>query len=270
MPDSPLGWDEALPANAGVVALGPIQVRETKLQFSSRMEKEHAVIAASGVGGEHKAGSAFAFYQDETPVLRPDEVTNLDVNDNGRLWINSTNNLLYFWATTIPVRVRTDTYAKLTYTNAATNKQDGGAAVATTWTIRPLNTSDLIEYTVVTLNATTYKFTLAAGTYRVRIRGAFCAVDGCRNRLYNYTTAAVVLKGDVGWSSSTISNNGNVAFANVWSEVVGQFVLSDSSELGVQYWVETAKSAGGLGWGGDTVDGYNTFLTVEIWKVADA
>jgi hypothetical protein len=270
MPDSPLGWDEALPADAGLVSLGPIQVRETKLQFSSRMEKEHAVIAASGVGGEHKAGSAFAFYQDETPVLRPDEVTNLDVNDNGRLWINSTNNLLYFWATTIPVRVRTDTYAKLTYTNVVTNPQSGGAAVATTWTIRPLNTEDSDEYDIVTLAAN--KFTLAAGTYRIRIRGAFSSVDGCQNRLYNYTGAAAVLNGDVAYSSSTITNNGNAAFGNVYSEIVGQFTLTIESELGVEYWAETAKggaNGGGLGWGGNTT-GYNIFLTVEIQKVADA
>jgi hypothetical protein len=47
--------------------------------------------------GHHKMGSAVVYYQATAPTLRPDNVTPLDVNDNGRLWIRTTDFRLYVY-----------------------------------------------------------------------------------------------------------------------------------------------------------------------------
>lgn len=58
------------------------------------MSKEHVTLAATSAGGEHKQGSAVAWAQTTAPTTRPDGSTDLAAADLGRIWLDTTNNVL--------------------------------------------------------------------------------------------------------------------------------------------------------------------------------
>ena len=90
--DSPTGIDD--------------EVRALKDSISVRMSNEHETFEtdnSSGAEGDdfvHKAGSAKVYYQAAAPTLRPDGVTALDAEDNGREWVDSDTNKKYVWVAT--------------------------------------------------------------------------------------------------------------------------------------------------------------------------
>lgn len=85
-------WDIASPVGATeAVGAGANEIRVLREGVGTRMSKEHVTLAASGVGGEHKLGSAIAYigdYSSAYPVNRPDGET-LTAADLGRLAYNT-------------------------------------------------------------------------------------------------------------------------------------------------------------------------------------
>jgi hypothetical protein len=71
-----------------------MEIRDLRTGVGIRMNKEHATLATASAGGEHKEGSAKAYYESSEPTQRPDGVTNLDSNDAGRIWIDSDDDSL--------------------------------------------------------------------------------------------------------------------------------------------------------------------------------
>ena len=102
MPNSADGttWTESQPANTDARNLGAQEIRGLRTGLRTRLEKEHVLPAASNVGGEHIAGSAVAYRQDDPPTNRPDPITSTSLTsaDNGRLWVDSNDsNRLYVY-----------------------------------------------------------------------------------------------------------------------------------------------------------------------------
>lgn len=90
-------WSETVPANTEYVKDGALEVREVKKALRIRLEKEHVALGDSSAGGEHKAGSAVAYYQSSAPTNRPDAATALTAADNGRLFVDSDDKKLYVY-----------------------------------------------------------------------------------------------------------------------------------------------------------------------------
>jgi hypothetical protein len=110
-------WDEAAPSEAADDALnGADEIMYLRQALRLRLDKEHKACAAYSTpttgGGEHKAGSAISYSgaygllnDTSLPEHRPDGVTDLTVDDNGRLALNTTSNLLlmYVYPKWVPV-----------------------------------------------------------------------------------------------------------------------------------------------------------------------
>lgn len=94
---SAITWNESYedePASSDSPSEGDDKIRELREAIRERFAKEHKMNLASGtVGpdGYHKNGATLPYFQASEPTTRPDGVTALDENDNGRRWIKSTN-----------------------------------------------------------------------------------------------------------------------------------------------------------------------------------
>lgn len=85
---------EQTPAGSESPSLGDDRFRELKTATRERLEKEHVQILSSGLAGEdgwHRGGSAKVYFQSGAPTTRPDGSTALTAEDNGRVWISSTD-----------------------------------------------------------------------------------------------------------------------------------------------------------------------------------
>jgi len=90
-------WDESSPAITDARRAGAAEITALRKAVRQRMSKEHDTLAASSVGGEHKEGSAKVYAQAAAPTKRPDGTTDLDSDDQGRLWLDTDNGVLKYW-----------------------------------------------------------------------------------------------------------------------------------------------------------------------------
>ncbi len=153
-----IGWDVTAPANADVLSLGALEIRDLRIGVGNREAMEHVKDASAKAGGEHLSGSAKAFYQSAAPSERPDGVNNpwgdgatslVSTGDDGRLWVDSDNKVLYVWygnafglvqviagniaadaVTTVKILDNNVTLAKIADLSAQGNLIRGGAAGA--------------------------------------------------------------------------------------------------------------------------------------------
>ncbi len=89
-------WDVAVPPNTELVSDLPAEHRQMKTNTKAVMEKEHAALGTGNTGGEHKQGSAVMWHLPTAsiPALQPDG-TALASTDNGRLWHDTTTDIVY-------------------------------------------------------------------------------------------------------------------------------------------------------------------------------
>ena len=97
-------WDNAYavaPANNRLASLGAEDIREFKATVHERMIHEHVMnldVGTNTTDGWHRSGSAKVYVGTNAPTTRPDGTTALSTNDNGRLWYDTTDNLLRRYA----------------------------------------------------------------------------------------------------------------------------------------------------------------------------
>ncbi len=94
-----LAWDASVPVAADLRSNGHVEIKSLRVGLALRLDKEHHTLATYTTsitgGGEHKAGSAMAYYQDDDPTTRPNgadlgSATPVDANsDNGRLFVDT-------------------------------------------------------------------------------------------------------------------------------------------------------------------------------------
>lgn len=93
-----LSWNVDTPVGASPRKDGAAEILGLRKGMELRYEKEHVLLAAVGSGpdlatggGEHKKGSAMAYFEDGAPSLtRPDGATTLTSADSGRLAVDTT------------------------------------------------------------------------------------------------------------------------------------------------------------------------------------
>ena len=93
-------WDESSPVITEPRRDGALEINTLREGVGDRIAKEHVHPAAADVGGEHLEGSARAYNQDDEPTKRPDGTTNLNIDDDGRLWADlddATDRKLFIW-----------------------------------------------------------------------------------------------------------------------------------------------------------------------------
>jgi hypothetical protein len=106
---------EGVPAGGESLGLGDDRIRNVVKATRERLEHEHIKDMTTGTpaqDGWHRQGSAKCYFQTDPPETRPDGVTALTVEDNGREWIHSGN------------------YREYVYHHAA------GSTPATRWVVR--------------------------------------------------------------------------------------------------------------------------------------
>ena len=133
-------WDlayEAIPAGTDSPTAGDDNMRDMKLEERQRLDQEHVWLNTASTGETvHREGSARVYFDNTEPTLRPDGVTSLDVNDDGRIWIDSNNsNLLTVYDGTAGafenINVATATLATTATTATHVADQGGGNALLT-------------------------------------------------------------------------------------------------------------------------------------------
>jgi hypothetical protein len=91
---------EATPAGSDNPAQGDDAIRDSKVAIRERFAKEHVMNLSSGLlseDGWHRQGSAVVFFQVAAPTTRPDGITALTADDNGRLWVDPTDYAIYVY-----------------------------------------------------------------------------------------------------------------------------------------------------------------------------
>lgn len=109
MPNTtPDDWDITSPADDEPLRDGAREVRVLREGLGDRLDREHEELATAGAGGEHKAGSAKAYFDDADPTNRPDAATPLDADDAGRLFVNTLDgaNQIQVWDGTAWIDVK--------------------------------------------------------------------------------------------------------------------------------------------------------------------
>ena len=93
--DKPQGSDKLKDGDDAIV--------EEKLAWYERTVLEHVGLIGDTQSrhGEHRKGSAMCYYQSAAPTTKPDGSTSLDVNDTGRLWMDTDTDTLYMYKGTV-------------------------------------------------------------------------------------------------------------------------------------------------------------------------
>lgn len=246
-------WDETSPSNSSLIANGDDEIRDVRVGVRKRIEKEHTTPAGSGVGGEHREGSAKVYNVGSTPTKRPDGTTTLDSNDEGRLWMNSTTKELKHYNGT--------SWEQILLNNPFAILLDDGTPSTTTpgsWGIRQITAKPYDPQLICTLSAN--KVTLEAGTYLVSVK-AFCgAVNHCQLRLYDVTHSAVLEYGGSSYHDRAMSVMG-------WIHLTAVLVITETTEFKVENYTELSGSGtafgntmtGSSGWSGN-----NRYLDMMI------
>lgn len=91
---------EATPAGTENPSFGDDRIRELKSAVRERLEKELFMDLSGGdaaTDGWFRAGAAKVYGGSSAPTTRPDGVTALTADDNGRVWRRSTDGLLHVY-----------------------------------------------------------------------------------------------------------------------------------------------------------------------------
>lgn len=140
----------------------------------------------------------------------------------------------------------------------------GGATVAATWTILPLNTIyDNPDSLAVSVSSN--KVTLPAGSYYMKYQCIFFTGARHRTRLWNVTDAGIQL--NTGGNAMLSLTGFSSSQANVISVISGAFTLAASKELQFEYYMQNDIANEGLG--RESSEGLEIYRTAEFWKFSD-
>lgn len=84
-------WNEAIPTSGEAVGLGDDRIRSTKTTVRTALDSEHVWGLTGGIVGQHREGSARAFYGTTSQLSASDTSTVA----NGRMMVTSDSTRLY-------------------------------------------------------------------------------------------------------------------------------------------------------------------------------
>ena len=180
------GWNVAAPNDEALVGNTYKEIQDLRKGVGIRLDKEHVTVASSSAGGEHKQGSARAFFQDAAPTTQIDGSAWV-AGDKGSLWFDtnaSPDNLVY---------VLTDHASTGTWTLLSVSMTAEIVAAVHAWAdvqtfdVQTVHTLGLLSNADITLGAgddlvgsatsdiliNTNKFTVAGATGNTLVGGTF-------------------------------------------------------------------------------------------------
>lgn len=256
------GWDTADPADAGYASDGAKQIRDLRKAVGIRVDKEHSQCSTSSAGGEHKAGSARLWRVVSAaflPDMRPDGVTALDTDDEGRLCLTEDTKYLYTWtgaawelvAAAVASQVA-ESYIMLT--QSATGAFNTGAWLKRNFANEIFDAAGLCYM----IPGGGGQFQLLAGTYRCHIKVAGYMVGKHMARLQNITDGTTPL-----WGTSEYN-----ATDQGWSTIVGRMIIAAPKTFEIQHYCGTTKATNGQGVSPSTeIPGVTQVCGIaEFWK----
>lgn len=140
--------------------------------------------------------------------------------------------------------------------NTQTSGTGGGTATSGGWNNCVLNTKDNDTGSIATLSSN--QVALPAGTYLVRAVQVFNTTNGSQMRLYNVTDSSVIINGITLYAYS-------VGLVQTCSHILGQFTISGTKTIAMQYQVQTTVSTTGLGQGQSF--GTEVYAFLELTKI---
>lgn len=138
-----------------------------------------------------------------------------------------------------------------------TQNTDGGSFSSGAWRTRTLNTEVVDTGNNASLSSN--QITLAAGTYRCRIRTPGFSCLEHQAILYNVTDAATTLIGTSEYSSTSYPTES-------WSEIAGRFTIASSKAFEVRHQCNTTRATDGMGRAANFTT--EVYTIAEFWKEA--
>ena len=148
-------------------------------------------------------------------------------------------------------------YPYVKCSNTQTSGTQGGSATTGSWQTYPLNTKDFDTGSIATLTSNT--ISLPSGTYAVRATIVFYETDFSQARVYNSTDSSILLSGSVVEPGSTTN-------ATDASDICGQFTISATKNIIIQYQVGAHSGTTDLGRAASY--GSEVYGQIEFTKVA--
>lgn len=229
-------WDVASPANSDNISAGALEVRSLRSATAIRMNKEHVTLATGSVGGEHLEGSARVFSGTSNPTKKIDGVTNLDADDTGRLFYNTTQKVLKEWDGSVWNTILGGAiFAVLR--EQQSDGVAGGTFTSGAWRQRVLTTelSDLDGITAISGG----NFTLGAGTWKITANACGYKCGTHRIRILNSTDSVSVTglpaTSDENYSIQTIAHT------------TGIFTITGTKTFQLQHQCTMTRGTDGMG-----------------------
>lgn len=139
------------------------------------------------------------------------------------------------------------------------NGTAGGAfQYSSTWSIRDLNTIATDDTGEVTLNSN--RFTLPAGTYRIRATSPAFGIGNHKIRLYNYSDSETTL---LGCNANCYSGD----YGQTHALLCGQFTISASKTFEIDHITQDTQNTNGRGLAG-SFSVSEIYTVVELWKIS--
>lgn len=88
----PIAWDEATPAGSEIIGNGDNRIRSMKTDLRNALDDEHVFPSSGGTAGQHRAGSARAYFGTQSQVSA--STTSAPTQD-GRLMMTSDTSRLF-------------------------------------------------------------------------------------------------------------------------------------------------------------------------------
>ena len=267
-PGTGIKWDEELPRDDDPRHYGDDEIRDLRKGINLRVQKEHEILAGASSteaeGGEHKKGSAKAYYTSTAPTKRPDTSTPFTSDDEGRLWVDTTDS-------GYSLKVRTDSafkkvYGHRPYIKLHEAKTDGPVIgpEKDEWTKRAV-TEALDEDGLCSVDGANV-ITLAPGAYECLISCPAFKVGSHKARLrYTGDPESTLLVGTTEFSRDT-----GTSATQTSSIIRGRFTLAEQSTLVIQHIVENKVTPNGFGvqfGGGDDDEEKDVYTVAEFWRV---
>lgn len=140
---------------------------------------------------------------------------------------------------------------------------EGGSATAGSWTKRTLN--QVKTNSIAGASLASSQITLGPGRYRIAATAPAYGVNGHKTRLRKVSGTQSTLL--VGKSAFAQTAGTDVSVPNNEAGLVGEFVLTTTSDLELQHRVESSLATYGFGRRSNVAE-IEVFAEVEIWKVA--